>query len=315
MTGMQQAVQGYLALRRALGYKLKQDGQLLQDFAAHLDADGAEYLTADAAIAWATIPADVTPYWHWCRLRPIRIFSRYLHALDYRHEVIPQDLLPYQYTRAAPYIFTGGDVIALMHAAGHLGRRLPAATYQTLIGMLAVTGMRPGEAYALDRDRVDLDAGAITITSSKNGTCRQLPLHATTVEALAGYARRRDQLCSHPAGPSFLVSVRGTRLNPWVADEVFTGLARSAGLQPRSPRTRPVLRSFRHTFAVSTLIGWYQAGIDVDAHMPVLSSWLGHVGPRSTYWYISADPGLLALAAGKMASARKQQAVGRPAEP
>ncbi|HUY44667.1 MAG TPA: tyrosine-type recombinase/integrase [Streptosporangiaceae bacterium] len=175
--------------------------------------------------------------------------------------------------------------------------------------------MRPGEAFALDRDDVGLDAGDVTITSSKNGACRQLPLHATTVAALVGYARRRDQLCPHPAGPSFLVSVRGTRLHPRVADEVFAGLARSAGLRARSPRTRPVLKSFRHTFAVNTLIGWYQAGADVDARMPVLSSWLGHAGPRSTYWYISADPALLGLAAGRMASARRQHPAGWPAEP
>jgi integrase len=289
--------------------------QLLRDFAARLDADGAGYLTAAAAVAWATAPAGVTPYWHWYRLRAIRVFSRYLHALDQRHEVIPEDLLPCRYTRAAPYIFIGGKVIALMQAAGRLSRRLPAATHQALIGMLAVTGMRPGEAYALDRDDVDLDAGAVAITSSKNGACRQLPLHATTVLALAGYARRRDQLCPHPAGPSFLVSVRGTRLSPRVADGVFAGLARWAGLRARSPRTRPVLKSFRHTFAVSTLIGWYQAGVDVDARMPVLSSWLGHAGPRSTYWYISADPALLGLAAGRMASARSQHPAHWPAEP
>ncbi|HLQ53201.1 MAG TPA: tyrosine-type recombinase/integrase [Streptosporangiaceae bacterium] len=287
MTSMQETVGDYLALRRALGYKLKQDGQLLRDFAARLDAGDVRYLTVEAAAAWATAPPGVTPYWHSYRLRPVRLFSRYLHALDHRHEVIPGDLLPGQYTRAAPYIFTAGEVIALMHAARRLSRRLPAATYQALIGMLAVTGMRPGEAYALDRDDVDLDAAAITITSSKNHTCRQLPLHATTVDALAGYARHRDQLCPHPAGPSFLVSVRGTRLHPRVAGEVFAGLARSAGLRARSPRTRPVLRSFRHTFAVSTLIGWYQDGADVDARMPVLSGWLGHAGPRSTYWYYS----------------------------
>jgi len=163
----------------------------------------------------------------------------YLHTLDHRHELIPQGLLPGQYTRAAPYIFTSGEVIALMRAAGRLGRRLPAATYQALIGMLAVTGMRPGEAYALDRGDVDLNGGTVTITSSKNYTCRELPLHATTVAALAGYARLRDQLCPQPAGPSFLVSVRGTRLNSPVAGGVFAGLARAAGLRARSPAPGP----------------------------------------------------------------------------
>ena len=183
---MRQAAGDYLALRRALGYRLAQDGQLLRDFAEHLDSGGARYLTAEAAVAWATAPAGVSPYWHWYRLHPIRMFSRYLHTLDHRHELIPEGLLPGQYTRAAPYIFTSGEVLALMRAAGRLSLRLPAATYHALLGMLAVTGMRPGEAYALDRSDVDLDGGTVTITSSKNYTCRELPLHATTVAALAG---------------------------------------------------------------------------------------------------------------------------------
>ncbi len=269
---MRQAAQEYLALRRALGSRLEQAGQLLMDFTAHLDAEGATYLSIEAAAAWATAPPGVTAYWHWWRLYPIRGFSRYLHAIDHRHQVIPQDLLPYQYTRATPYLITDAETITLMHTAGHIERRLPAATYQTLIGLLAVTGMRPGEAYALDRDHIDLDTGVLTITRSKNGGSRSLPLHASTVQALAVYARRRDQLCPRPTAPSFLVSVRGTRLHPRVAGEVFARLADSAGLRPHSARTRPVLKSFRHTFAVNTLTGWYQAGVNVDAHMPALSN-------------------------------------------
>jgi len=304
---MREAALEYLSLRRALGGQLRQYGQLLTDFAAHLDTSGAACLTVADAAAWAAAPQHVTPYWHWCRLYPIRGFSRYLHALDQRHQVIPQDLFPYSYTRAAPYIYTDAEVTALMNAAGHLTRRLPAAAYQALIGLLAVTGMRPGEAFALDRDHVDLDAGLVTIARSKNGTSRQLPLHPGTVRALAGYARRRDQLIPRPGQPSFLLSVRGTRLHPKSADEVFAHLARSAGLQQLSPRTRPLLRSFRHTFAVSTLTSWYQAGEDVDARMPVLSAWLGHTGPHSTYWYISATPQLLALAAARMTSTAPQQ--------
>jgi hypothetical protein len=140
---MRQAAAGYLALRRVLGYRLAQDGQLLRDFAEHLDAGGARYLTAEAAVARATAPVGVSPYWHWYRLRPIRLFSRYLHTLDPRHELIPEGLLPGQYTRAAPCIFTSGEVIALMRAAGRLSRRLPAATCQALLGMLAVTGCAP----------------------------------------------------------------------------------------------------------------------------------------------------------------------------
>jgi integrase len=255
-----------------------------------------------AALAWATEPEDVTSYWHWYRLLAVRGFSRYLHALDCRNEIVPAGALPHRYTRAVPYIFTTAEIAALMRAAAGLPRRLPAATYQALTGLLTATGMRPGEAYALDREHVDLRAGTIMIARSKNGTSRQLPLHPSATQALACYASRRDELFPRPGQPSFLLSVRGTRLHPNVADGVFRGLARSAGLRARSPRTRPVLKSLRHTFAVMTMIGWYEAGADVDAQMPLLSSWLGHSGPASTYWYISAVPELLALAAAKAAS-------------
>lgn len=298
--GLQDAAREYLELRRALGSQLRQAGQLLTDFAARLDDAGADHLQVTAALAWATEPQGVTPYWHWYRLVAVRGFSRYLHALDCRNEIIPQNALPHRYTRAAPYIFTAAEITALMAAAAALPRRLPAATYQALIGLLAATGIRPGEAYALDREHADLSAGTLMIARSKNGTSRQLPLHPTAATALARYASRRDELFPHPGQPSFLLSVRGTRLEAGAADEVFRGLARSAELHARSPRTRPVLKSLRHTFAVMTMIGWYQDGLDVDAQMPLLSSWMGHSGPGSTYWYISAVPELLALAAAKM---------------
>ena len=300
--GMQEAAGEYLNLRRALGCQLRQPGQLLMDFAARLDQAGADHLQVTAALAWATEPEDVTSYWHWYRLLAVRGFSRYLHALDCRNEIVPAGALPHRYTRAVPYIFTTAEIAALMRAAAGLPRRLPAATYQALTGLLTATGMRPGEAYALDREHVDLRAGTIMIARSKNGTSRQLPLHPSATQALASYASRRDELFPRPGQPSFLLSVRGTRLHPNVADGVFRGLARSAGLRARSPRTRPVLKSLRHTFAVMTMIGWYQDGADVDAQMPLLSSWLGHSGPASTYWYISAVPELLALAAAKAAS-------------
>ena len=303
MAGMQAAAGEYLNLRRALGCQLRQPGQLLMDFAARLDQAGADHLRVTAALAWATEPEDAALYWHWYRLLAVRGFSRYLHALDCRNEIVPENALPHRYTRAVPYIFTTAEITALMRAAAELPRRLPAATYQALIGLLAVTGIRPGEAYALDREHVDLSAGTIIVARSKNGTSRQLPLHPSATQALARYASRRDELFPHPGQPSFLISVRGTRLHPNVADGVFRGLARSAGLHAPSPRTRPVLKSLRHTFAVMTMIGWYEAGADVDAQMPLLSSWLGHSGPQSTYWYISAVPELLALAAAKMAPA------------
>ncbi len=299
---MEQAAADYLALRRALGTRLRQPGQLLRDFAASLDARGTTRLTIAEALAWATAPSGTSAHWHGWRLGVLRGWSRYLHAVDHAHEVIPDNLIPGTYPRTTPFVFTGAEIAALLEAATHLRYALTAATYHTLLGLLATTGIRPGEAFALDRDSVDLPAGVLTVVSSKTGQIRRLGLHDTAITALAAYAQRRDLLCPHPPQPYFLLSVRGTRLDTTIADRTFRSLARAANVTARPEGTRPLLRSFRHTFAVTTIINWYRDGIDVDAAMPALSAWLGHTNPRDTYWYISATPELLALAVEKMTS-------------
>jgi integrase/recombinase XerD len=303
---MGQAAADYLALRRALGTRLQQPGQLLRDFAAGLDARRITRLTVAEALAWAAAPAGTSPYWHGWRLGVLRGWSRYLHSLDPVHEVIPDDLIPGTYPRRTPFVFTGAEIAALMEAAARLRYALTAATFHTLLGLLATTGIRPGEAFGLDRDSVGLEAGVLTVVSTKTSQVRRLGMHDTTITALTGYARRRDLLCPHPAQPYFLLSVRGTRLNATIADRTFRGLARAAGVTARPDGTRPLLRSFRHTFAVTTILSWYRDGTDVDAAMPALSAWLGHSNPRDTYWYISATPELLALAVEKMTSTASQ---------
>ncbi len=299
---MSQAAADYLALRRALGTRLQQPGQLLRDFAAGLDARGITHLTVAEALAWAAAPGGTSPYWHGWRLGVLRGWSRYLHAVDPVHEVIPDGLLPGTYPRQTPFVFTSAEIAALLEAATHLRYALTAATYHTMLGLLATTGCRPGEAMALDCGSVSLDSGVLTVAGTKTSQVRRLGLHNTTITALAAYARRRDLLCPDPPHPYFLLSVRGTRLNATIADRTFASLARAAGVTARPGGTRPLLRSFRHTFAVTTILGWYRDGTDVDAAMPALSAWLGHSNPRDTYWYISATPELLALAVEKMTS-------------
>lgn len=300
---MGRAAQDYLVLRRALGTRLRQPGQLLADFAAELDAREITHLTVADALAWASAPSGTSPYWHGWRLGVVRGWSRYLHALDPAHQVIPDDLIPGTYPRTTPFVFTDTEVTALLEAAAHLRYALSAATYHTLLGLLVTTGIRPGEAFTLSQNEVELSAGILTIASSKTGKVRRLGLHESTITALREYARRRTLLCRHPSQSTFLLSVRGTRLHPVVADRTFRSLLRTAGITARPDGTRPVLRSFRHTFAVTTIIGWYRDGVDVDAAMPALSAWLGHANPRDTYWYISATPELLALAVEKMTNA------------
>jgi integrase/recombinase XerD len=203
---------------------------------------------------------------------------------------------------AIPYLYSDAEVGRLLTGAAALAPPLRAATYYTLIGLLAVGGMRIGEAVRLDRDTVDLQAGVLTIRLTKFGKSRQLPLHASTTAVLAGYDRQRDELCPKPKAPSFFVSTRGNRLDKSGVERVFRGLRRRAGLDRPQGSPRPRLHDLRHTFAVRTLLDWHRAGVDVHERMLWLSTYMGHVEPSSTYWYLTAAPELLALAAKRLES-------------
>ncbi len=246
---------------------------------------------------WAQLPAGRDPLWAARRLGVVRCFARHLQAIDPNTEVPPADLLPQRSRRATPYLYSTDDIAKLIEAARGLRSPLSCATYQTLIGLLAVTGMRVGEAVRLDRGDVDWAEGVITVVASKFGRWREVPMHPSAIRSLDNYTRRREELCPAPLSPSLFVSTTGTRLIAANIRRTFSRLVHAAGLQPRSARCRPRLHDFRHSFAVSTLLGWYQADVDVQARLPLLSTYLGHVDPSSTYWYLEATPELLALAA------------------
>jgi integrase len=290
---------GYLELRRALGFKLAKEGRLLPDFAAFAEAAGAGTVTTDLAIRWAVRPDGTSPVWAAQRLSMVRGFARYLQTVEPAAQVPPAGLLPARTRRVTPYIYSDADIAALMAAARALRNPLKAATFGTLIGLLAVTGMRGSEAMALDRGDLD-PAGLVTIRATKFRKSRQLPLHPTTVQALAGYQVLRDQLCRAPATASLLVSTTGARLCHETVQPAFRCLLRQAGIGQDTSRPRATIHGLRHTFAVKTLLGWYRDGQDVQARLPALSTWLGHAGPAATYWYLTATPELLALAAGRL---------------
>jgi integrase/recombinase XerD len=309
MTDYRTAAADYLATRRAMGYKLVYQGQMLTQFAAYLDAIGAEHLTIDHAVSWAKQPSQAAPAWWAVRLSTVRALARYLSALDPATEIPPPRLIREPSHRIVPYIYSQDDVTGLLEAAGRLPTTHRADTYQTLIGLIAVTGMRIGEAVRLDRDDVDLEQGLLTIRNSKYGKSRQIPVHSSTVEALAGYARRRDvrrhrrdrRRHHHPPSrASFFTSTTGTRLLRDNVSTVFGCLVRDAGLAD-SGRGRPArAHDLRHSFAVNTLIRWYRQGLDVEQRLPLLSTYLGHVSPSSTYWYLSVVPELLELIADRL---------------
>jgi integrase len=301
---LSKAAEEYLRLRRSLGHDLADAHRLLPRFVAHLESIGAPTVTIEAALAWAQAPgvdpASSNPA---RRMTIARGFARHMASLDARTEVPPLGLIPSRQRWRPPFIYSPADVDALMAQARGMRWRLPAATHETVIGLLACTGMRVGEALKLDRPDIDWAEGVLSIRESKFGKSRQVPVLPCTLAALDRYAGLRDQLCPRPATPSFFVSVRGTRLIYPVVQQVFRRLCAAAGVGAGSA-TRPRIHDFRHSFAVRTLLEWYRAGEDVEARAPSLSTYLGHRDPRSTYWYLSAAPELLALAAGRLELSR-----------
>lgn len=295
-----QTAEEYLAMRRSLGYKLDQQGKLLLEFVGYLHDIGADTITTEAALAWATQPGGANPIWWQRRLSVARCFARHLKTLDPACQVPPTDLLAVRYQQRTPHLYSQTEIEALVHAAGLLAAPLQAATYQALIGLLAVSGLRVGEAVGLDRGEVDLNAELLSVVNGKFGKSRQVPLHPSTAAMLRGYSARRDRLCPTPTTRAFFVSTTGTRLLVGGVDRVFTQLLALAGIPAPPGRRRPRVHDLRHSFAVATLLDWYREGVDVAARLPVLSTFLGHVAPASTWWYLHAAPELLALAAQRL---------------
>jgi len=239
------AVADYLAVRRSLGYKLARPEKLLAQFTAYLERAGASTVTTEHALGWAVQPGG-DPAWHAYRLAVARGFAAWLATTDPAAEIPPAGLIPSRNQRATPYLYTDGEVAAMIAAAGTLRFPLRAATYRTLIGLLAVTGMRVGEAIGLDRGDADLDAGVLTVRNGKHGKSRLVPVHDTTTRALRDYLRLRDRLCPGAAAPAVLVSPAGTRLLYCNVHATWKKLAASAGLRPRSGSCRPRIHDLRH---------------------------------------------------------------------
>ncbi len=303
MTDLRDAAGDYLAVRRAVGFKLDRAEHLLFGFVEFAESQGVSRITSDLAVRWATLPADASPGWWQSRLCVVRCFARHMSALDPSTEVPPTDLLPRLNagsSRATPYLYSDIELASLMAAARSIRSALTAATCETLIGLLAVTGMRVGEALRLDVGDLDWDRGVLIVRDGKFDRSRVVPLHPTALDALRAYAGVRDLRCATPPSPSLFVSRSGGRLSYRTINWHFDRLVNKAGLQPESARCRPRLHDFRHRFACATLEDWYRSGIDVQARTPMLSTYLGHIDPASTYWYLSGRPELLALAAQRL---------------
>jgi integrase/recombinase XerD len=303
MTGelsLRQALSDYLTLRRALGFKLHNVARLLGQFVDYLSDQHVQAPTTQIALTWALLPPGASANWQAIRLSAVRGFTAYLHALDPSIEVPPAGLIRSGPCRATPYLYSRAEIDALVTAAGGLRPPLRAATYQVLIKLLAVTGLRIGEAIAADTSDLDIAGQVLVVRHSKFDTSRLVALHPTTVAALCDYLQLRDQRWPVPVSPALLVSIRGTRLLHSNIGLTFNALAHQVGITRRSASCRPRIHDLRHSFAVATVLDWYRNGLDVGAMMPRLSTYMGHVDPKDTYWYLETAPELMAVAGQRL---------------
>ncbi len=302
MNNLQTALKEYLRVRRTLGFKLRDEGTVFPQFLRFLEEKASPFISTDLALQWATQPQNVQPA-HWAhRLSMVRIFAQFRSAVDPRTEIPPQGLLPYKYHRKAPYIYDDGEISRLIEAASHLrsANELRASTYSTLFGLLVITGLRVSESIAFDSRDVDLTHGILTVQRTKFLKSRLIPIHPSTVDKLVAYSQLKSRIFARPSSQSFFISERGTRLTHWSVRNTFVKLSYEIGLRAPHITHKPRLHDFRHTFAVKTLLKWYQTGVDVERHMPELATYLGHTHVNNTYWYISAVPELLHLAGNRL---------------
>jgi integrase/recombinase XerD len=301
MSVLTQHLDEYLRLRRGLGHQLADSARLLPSFIDYLEALGTSTITVDAALSWSQRPdADPTSSVWLRRMTAVRGFARYMSGIDPETEIPPLGLVTFRRRWRPPFIYSESDVLALMEEVPRLiPTPLRAATFQTMIGLLAATGMRVGEAIALRRADVDWVEGVVVVRGAKFNKSRELPLDKSTTEALSAYALLRDQIVVEPVSPTFFLSRKGTAVIYADFSEKFRELVRTTGVGAGSP-ARPRIHDLRHSFAVKTLIGWYREGLDVGALLPRLSTYLGHLTPGHTYWYLSAAPELLELAGARL---------------
>lgn len=300
MIALDRALADYLATRRALGYKLERAEKLLGQFLAYLEAQGTDTITTERALEWASLPESASANWFAFRLSAVRGFAVHVKTIDPACEVPAAELLPHRSRRATPYLYSEKQIAALIEATEILHTAHRQATYRTLIGLLAVTGMRVGEAIGLDRSDLDSHAGLLLVRGAKFGKTRALPLDPSATDALRRYLRRSDRPPLAAGSDAVFVSTAGTRLLYCNVQHTFGRLLDRAGIEPRSAECRPRLHDLRHTFAVQTILDGCRDDGEPEGRLARLATYLGHVNPSNTYWYLSAAPELMELAAVRL---------------
>lgn len=314
MKGLAKSVANYLQVRRGLGFKLERHETCLRQFIAFMERRKRTRITTKLALEFAIQHPQLHPKTQADRLSVVRGFARYRIGSDARTQVPPMDLLPAKSYPARPYLYSQAQILRLLQAAqdypagkrfpGPWWRRFRAQALHCICGLMAVSGMRIGEVLNLQPTDIDWSEGLLTVRHGKFGKSRLVPLHASTLQALARYVQCRDRFFTHLRPGTelshFFVNSRGTRLHRTDLNRIFRDLSRQIGLRAPAARHGPRLHDFRHRFAVVTLLRWYRAGRKVDGLLPVLSTYLGHTHVSGTYWYLRCTPQLMVAAGHRL---------------
>jgi integrase len=302
MNRLRKAVRDYLTIRRSLGFKLVKHEAGLQEFLLFLARKHSSRITVNLALEWATQDVNHKPAEWASRLSVVRGFTRHWSATDPSTEIPPLGLLSYRPQRARPYFYSHLEVQKLLKAAKNRPSIDPLRpwTYHCLFGLLAVTGLRIGEALNLQTGDIDWSEGILTINGAKFGKSRLVPLHTSTCKVLANYTKRRDRRFGARSEGPFLLNKNGNHLDKGEVHRTFYILSRQIGLRTVDASRGPRLHDFRHRFAVETLLRWYRDGKDPKRHLPILSTYLGHAHVTDTYWYLTGTPELLGAAAKRL---------------
>jgi integrase len=298
-----EGVRCYLATRRRLGFALAKEGVQLQGlvrYAKHIGHRGA--LTAQLAVQWAQQPQQTDRLYWASRLDIARRFASFWIAYDPRTEIPPRGLFGPSFRRRPVHVYTPQEISRLLAAATDQSPKRPfrGQTFRTLIGLLACTGMRIGEVLGLADQDLDWTTGVLTIRHAKYGHARLVPLSNSTLKALRDYQQVRHQALGRRPAPTLFVNPHGRPLGCIAVAVAFRRLCRHLGwTQTPVPR----LHDLRHTFAVRTLLQWYEQGEPIDPKLWILSTYLGHRHPANTYWYLTAVPELMQWCQQRLASA------------
>lgn len=299
-TTMHALVESYLANRRHAGFALHIEGQQLLRFAHFAEQSGHQGpLTLDLAIRWATASRRPGPLTAARRIEVLRGFAGYCQQLVPATEIPPLRLFGRGHRRLTPHIYTDKEICALLAATANLFPvgGLRGACCQAIFGLIAATGLRISEATGLERNDVNLQNGLLLIRRAKFAKSRWVPLHATARDALRRYAQRRDQDPNSARTARFFVGDYGRVASTPNVEYAFKLLRRKLGWQARGGHPAPRIQDLRHTFVCRTLQRWYETGADIDRNILALSTYVGHVKVTDTYWYMTATPELMALAA------------------